>query len=221
MTTPPQGPPDPYGRPPEGQQPPQYGQYPPPPQYGQPQYGQPQYGQPQYGQYPPAPAYSAYGAPQPSAGTPAGMGNRLLARIIDWLIIGIPFGIIFAIVAASVVKTGRTCAVNDPNCTPVSASGGGAVALLYVLLIVATIGYEVYFIGTRGATIGKRIMGVKVIDSATGGYIGMGRAFVRYIVLAVTGAICTIGYWSPFFDGTKRNQGWHDKSANDFVVVGK
>jgi hypothetical protein len=38
------------------------------------------------------------------------------------------------------------------------------------------------------------------------------------LVLAATGAICFIGYFSPFFDNTKRNQGWQDKAANDFVV---
>ena len=32
------------------------------------------------------------------------------------------------------------------------------------------------------------------------------------------GLLCLVGYFSPFFDGTKRNQGWHDKAASCFVV---
>ncbi len=49
-------------------------------------------------------------------------------------------------------------------------------------------------------------MHIKVVDSRSGQPI-------------VTGEICTLGYWSPFFDGTKRKQGWHDKAGNDFVVL--
>jgi uncharacterized RDD family membrane protein YckC len=205
-----------YGRPGHGQ--PGYGQ----PQYGQPQYGQPGYGQPQYGQpgygqpgpgqpgpgqYPPAPPYGAPGyGPPPGAsyggvtpfGLPASMGNRLLARFVDAVIVGIPAVVLIGIAAA----TGSTAAF----------------VLVYLLVIVAAIGYDVYFNGVKGATIGKRTLKIKVVDTGTGQPIGAGRAFVRYLVLGITGGICTLGYWSPFFDGTGRKQGWHDKAANDFVV---
>ena len=46
----------------------------------------------------------------------------------------------------------------------------------------------------------------------------MGRGLLRYLVQSVTGLLCLVGYFSPFFDGAKRNQGWHDKAANDLVV---
>jgi hypothetical protein len=35
--------------------------------------------------------------------------------------------------------------------------------------------------------------------------------------MVITGAICTLGYWSPFFDAERR-QGWHDKAAGSVVV---
>jgi uncharacterized RDD family membrane protein YckC len=222
-----------YGQPQYGQQPgqpPQYGQqpgqpqYPPPaaPQYGQPQYGQPQYGQqpgqqPQYGQYPPAPASSAYQTPQTGQGVPASMGSRLLARIIDALIIGIPAGIIIAIVAVSVADK-NTCTTDAAGVAHCTTKGLGALLAVYFIFIIAFLLYEILMIGLKGATIGKRMMGIQVRDAATGGTIGAGRAFVRYLVLAITGAICTLGYWSPFFDSSRRYQGWHDKAANDFVV---
>ena len=224
MTTPPE---DPYAQQP--QQPP-YGQYPPPaaPQYGQPQYGQPQYGQqpqgqspygqqPQYGQYPAAPAYSAYQTPQTGQGVPASMGSRLLARIIDALIIGIPAGIIIGIMAASVADK-NTCTTDVNGVDHCTTKGIGALLAVYLVVLIAAFLYEILMIGLKGATVGKRMMGIQVRDAATGGSIGAGRAFVRYLVLAVTGAICTLGYWSPFFDSTRRYQGWHDKAANDFVV---
>ena len=35
-----------------------------------------------------------------------------------------------------------------------------------------------------------------------------------------SGALCLVGYFSPFFDSTRR-QGWHDKSANAVVIPAK
>jgi uncharacterized RDD family membrane protein YckC len=230
----------PYGQPPQPQyaQPqtgqPQTGQpygQPPQPQYGQPQYGQPQYGQqapgyaqqpPAYGQpYPAAPAYSAYGGVQTPFGPPAGMGNRLIARIIDAIIVGVPAAILVAIIAAAAFS-GTSCTTGVDGYTTSCDTSGSSVGMFFLgygIVLLLALFYEIYFIGAKGQTIGKRVMGVKVLDAQTGGPIGMGRAFVRYLVLAVTGSICTLGYWSPFFDNTKRNQGWHDKAASDFVVT--
>jgi uncharacterized RDD family membrane protein YckC len=192
---PPAAQPDPWAQPPPV---PPYGQ-PQAPQYGQPQqpYGQPGYGQaPAYGQpgaYPAAPGYSQYGQPTVTGtGVPAGMGYRLLARIIDWLIVGIPLGIIGA-------------ATNNSQ-------------LWSLIEIVVWLAYVGYLNGTQQQTIGKKVLGIKVVDEATGGPIGIGRAILRDVVLGITGLLCLIGYFSPFFDSTKRYQGWHDKAAKDFVI---
>ena len=198
--------------------------YPPPPQQG---YQQP-YPQQPYQQYHQA-AYGAPGYPPPQAGyapaggpgSPAGMGNRLLARIIDGIIVGIPSFIIMAVAGFGFFATANCSTVDGvTSCT----GGAGSIAgllLAYLVIFVLAILYELYFIGTRGATPGKKMMGVNVIDSQTGGTIGMGRAFVRYLVLGITGSICTLGYWSPFFDNSGRKQGWHDKAANDLVISTK
>jgi hypothetical protein len=34
---------------------------------------------------------------------------------------------------------------------------------------------------------------------------------------ALVHPVCTLGYWSPFFDSDRR-QGWHDKAANAVVI---
>ncbi|MBV9846052.1 MAG: RDD family protein, partial [Kutzneria sp.] len=83
----------PYGQPAYGQQP--YGQ----PGYGQPAYGQQPYGQPGYGQ-PAAPGYGLDYVQLPGVGTVriASMGQRFLARLLDWLIVGIPTGIVAVII---------------------------------------------------------------------------------------------------------------------------
>ena len=72
-------------------------------------------------------------------------------------------------------------------------------------------------IGTQGQTPGHRAARIRVVDVNTGALIGPGRAALRWLVMGVTGAICTLGYWSPFFD-SKRRQGWHDKAASSVVI---
>jgi uncharacterized RDD family membrane protein YckC len=72
--------------------------------------------------------------------------------------------------------------------------------------------------GIRQQTVGKRMMGIRVVDANTGGPIGFGRAVLRMFILGISLIPCLIGAFSPFFDGTKRNQGWHDKVGNDLVV---
>lgn len=147
------------------------------------------------------------------------MGSRLAARLLDGLIIGIPAAILLVIAGINVAH--HTTCTTDPDSgfRSCQTNGGvGALGLVYLLVFVGSLAYDVLFIGLTGATPGKRIMGARVQDATSGQPIGVGRAIVRALVLAATGAICFIGYFSPFFDNTKRNQGWQDKAANDFVV---
>lgn len=219
-----------YGQPPYGQQPPPYGQQPPP--YGQqpPPYG----GQPS-GQQPPAyegqapgwgqPAYRDQGSGQPAEGVgiPASMASRLGARIIDVIILSIPAFIVFTLIGGSLAGQADVDPVTGELLNPEDVAGQLAAIVvfagLYSLLAVL---YEVGFIGARGATPGKSVLGIKVVDEAGGGLIGWGRAFVRWLIPFVGGIICGIGqlvvYISPFFDGTGRLQGWHDKAARDLVI---
>ena len=207
-----------YGQappPPAAPLPPGYGQAPPPPGYGQ---------QPYQPGYPgaPVPPPSMYRTPQTGVGVPATMGARLLARIIDGVVIGIPSMILMFAFGVSLFS-GTTCHTDSDGFTTCDASAGkvGAFFAVYGIVFLLALLYEFYFIGTKGATLGKMALGIKVVDAGTGGTIGMGRAFVRYLVLGVTGSICTLGYWSPFFDSSRRYQGWHDKAGNDFVISTK
>ncbi len=205
-----------YGQPQYGQ--PQYGQ----PQYGQPQYGQPQYGQPQYGGYPAAPMnpYVPRGpVGPPGAVRPLSMGNRVLAFIIDGAIVGIPLVILDFIGAAIFVSNSHTTCDENDYCTTTGGGGAVAVFLVIFLLAIAVWIYFLYLVGSRGQTPGKKIMGVKIVDAQSGQPIGMGRAFLRYLVQGVSNIACYAGLWSPFLDGNSgRYQGWHDKAVNSQVI---
>ena len=131
---------------------------------------------------------------QPPAGTgPSGpranFGQRLVAYIIDAILIGIVYGILFVI--------NRT--------------------LGYVVGLLLGLAYLTYFEGSpSGQTVGKKAMGIRVIDFRTGGSIGYGRAFIRWIGRYVSAIPCLLGYLWMLWD--KEKQTWHDKMANDVVV---
>ncbi len=182
-----------YGQQPYGQQP-GYGQQP----YGQqPGYGQQPYVQAGYGSAPPPYGYNQY--PVAGPGTPANMGRRFLALLIDLIILGIINTIIQSIFGTS---------------------GGTSLTGILVSLVI-DFGYFGYLIGVRQQTVGMMALSIKVVDASSGGAIGVGRGLLRYLVQALTGLLCLVGYISPFFDGTKRYQGWHDKAARDFVISAK
>jgi uncharacterized RDD family membrane protein YckC len=88
---------------------------------------------------------------------------------------------------------------------------GSALALLI------GIAYFVYLEGgPTGQTLGKKALGIRVISFDTGGSIGYGRAFIRYIGRIVSAVVIYIGYLWMLWD--KEKQCWHDKFAGDVVV---
>lgn len=70
--------------------------------------------------------------------------------------------------------------------------------------------------GPRGQTLGKRALGIRVIDTQTGGPIGYGRAFVRAIGRYLSTIVILLGYFWMLWD--RERQCWHDKLAGDYVV---
>ncbi|TDW90647.1 MULTISPECIES: RDD family protein [Kribbella] len=234
------GAPGQYGQQPGGQPgQPGYGQQPGQPGYGQPQYGQqpgqPGYGQPQYGQqpgqpggYPQGPEYGQVAQAQsglvqiPGLGTVkvATLGSRALARIIDSVILGIVVSIL-----ATVIIGGASKGLSDASPEESGAALGGFFGALFTvwwLTGLLTIGYELLMTAFKGQTVGKMIMGIKVVKSADGQLPGFGPAFMRWLLPIIGAAICGIGallvYLSPLFDSSGRVQGWHDKAANTLVI---
>jgi uncharacterized RDD family membrane protein YckC len=137
-----------------------------------------------------------------AVGMPASMGKRFGARLIDGILLGIPVGIL-----SSVLFEAGT----------VSASVGQI-----ALQLVFTGIYETMMIGTRGATLGKQWLGIRVVREADGQLLGIGPAALRWLIPWIGILACFVGqlvvFLSPFFDSTKRNQGWHDKVAKDLVI---
>jgi uncharacterized RDD family membrane protein YckC len=102
-----------------------------------------------------------------------------------------------------------------------------ATVLVVLSLLLKSVGYVValliavaYFTalegGPTGQTIGKRLMGIRVVDFDTGGPIGYPRGLIRYLGRALSSFVLYIGYLWMLWD--REAQTWHDKIASTVVV---
>ena len=207
-------------QPPEGPnpQPPNAGPPPQPPSYAPPPPPPASAPPPQYAPPPPPPMAAApggYAPMQPMSGAmglrPAGFWIRFVAFFIDGIIIAVPFFILFGILTAA---SGGF--INADGTANAAASSGSS--LLSLVGTVAEIVYLVYF-WSRGATLGMRLLGLRVIDANTGGTLTLGKAALRYVGFTVSALVCYIGLIWAAFDS--RKQGWHDKIASTLVVHAK
>lgn len=124
-----------------------------------------------------------------ATGPRSGFWRRFGATFVDGLILGVISFVFIALL-----------------------KGGG-----YAVGFLVAISYYTYFEGgPRGQTLGKRLLGIRVVDFSTGGPIGYGRAAVRYVTSIVSAIVIYIGYLWMLWDREK--QCWHDKTANSVVV---
>jgi uncharacterized RDD family membrane protein YckC len=199
----------------EPQQPQQWPQHPqqgPPPSGGYPQYSQQQGG---YGQYQQAPNPYQSGP----SGPRANFGQRLLAYLLDTLILVVPILILIVLLGGfdSENVNRRTGEFTDGPL----ANGAFGITLLGLALSIA---YFTSFEGSNsGQTIGKKALGIRVISQETGGPIGYGRALLRNAVRSLPGLIRVIGFLWTLLDHLwmlwdRENQALHDKAARTLVV---
>jgi len=144
---------------------------------------------------PPPPAQPQW-APQGPSGPRASFFRRLGALLIDGILLTIAF----------LVLWGIGYAISE--------------ALGTVFVIVSIVGYFAYFIvlegGPTGQTIGKRALGIRVVDQNAGGQIGYGRGAIRLVARYLSYLVCYLGYLWMLWD--KEKQTWHDKLSTSVVV---
>jgi uncharacterized RDD family membrane protein YckC len=133
--------------------------------------------------------------------------RRITALLIDYLLIAFAGGFVLAML--SIVL---------PPIPPGTWQGGDPYGLMgqiiFNILIIAA--YVVYFVAmwmARGATLGKMIVGLKIV-SVDGQAITFTDALIRFVLLAAVGA--SIGFLWLLFDPQK--QSLHDKAGRTVVV---
>lgn len=206
--------------------PPSYGSPPPPPPSGYPQqpppYGAPPPSgytqQPPYGAPPPSgyPQQPPYGAPANGVGQPGNLADRFLAKFIDALILGVVsviITIVLAFISDSWILTGFLSAV--------------VTAALYL-------GYFGYLESSRGQTIGKQAMKLKVfgpdrvsnptLEQAIRRNLYMGFGVLRIIpivggVLSGLAGLAAVIVVAVNINNDPQRQHWFDKFAGGTQVI--
>jgi uncharacterized RDD family membrane protein YckC len=134
-----------------------------------------------------APAAAVFGAK-------AGFWIRVVAFIIDSIIVGVVNSIIAALLSSS--TSGRT----------------GIQTLLGII-------YFTYFWSASspwpGQTVGDKLLNLRVVRT-DGSDLTIIQAFIRYVGLFVSFLVIFIGVIWVAFDPNK--QGWHDKIAGTYVI---
>ncbi|MFJ3478783.1 RDD family protein [Streptomyces microflavus] len=202
-------------------------QEPPPPSDGQPPYGQPP-----YGSAPPPPPNDPYGsgggfgAPDPLAGMPplAEPGKRILARLIDFLIISIPLYLISLPWGGAVDVTGDNG--DDGFGDAISNSYSGHQFLWSLIGLVVYVAYDTYFTHKDGRTLGKRLLKLRVAMLNDGRVPDVGSSLMRAVVLWLPALLCCPCLWwliniVLMFTDKPYRQGLQDKAAKTVVVAAR
>ena len=168
---------------------------------------------------PPAPSPAvAWESPETVAGPAPGIefaphGARLVAYILDGIIIGIVAGIFFAIGSGFLVS-GATYEGN--RIVSITSTAALTATLFFVIGGVIALLYFPYFWATGGSTLGMRPFSLRVVRDRDGGRIGWGTAILRLIGLWIAAAVFYIGFIWIFID--KRRRGWQDLIAGTVVI---
>jgi uncharacterized RDD family membrane protein YckC len=142
-------------------------------------------------------------APQSPVGAAyAGFWVRLVAYIIDVIILGIPLGILNV-----ALRPGP----NDPQ--------SGHPFLLSVITLIIEIAYFAGFWSSgMQATLGQKVCGLRVVSASDFSRISFARGAGRFFGMILSGLILFIGFIMIAF--TERKQGLHDMLAGTYVIKG-
>jgi uncharacterized RDD family membrane protein YckC len=146
----------------------------------------------------------------PAAPAYGGLAKRFGARILDGLVVGIPVAIVFAVIPGLTV--------------------GG---FLYGLVLTAAyFGYFVFLESSRGSTLGKQLLGLRVAGAAGASPVTMEASAIRnsWVLIGLLSGIPVLGILASLvslgiviaiavtISSDARNQGLHDRFAGTVVL---
>lgn len=150
----------------------------------------------------------------------ASPGARFGARVFDVVLL---FVVDMAILLAAVDWAAFSDEVQEetPDFTGVFPGTG-------ILLVLAAIWslYNIIPVALWGRTLGKRVVGIKIVDARSGEAPGWGKAVARWAIAGLPAAIpflMWIGWlwWilcNVSLTWDRVHQGWHDKAARTLVI---
>jgi uncharacterized RDD family membrane protein YckC len=130
-------------------------------------------------------------------------GRRVLAIILDGLLLGIPFWVLSALFGTASAQDGQ-----------VGASLSGLGFLVYAVVVFA---YFTLMEGYMGQTVGKMLLGIKVVREDNSEVPGLGTAAIRTILRLIDGLFFyLVGFIVVLISG--KNQRLGDMVARTLVV---
>ena len=137
----------------------------------------------------------------------ASWGRRLAALLVDIVVLGLAIAI--ALFAAGMPAGELRERVEN-----------GETLLVVILFLIPEAIYYTWMVGSRSQTIGKMVLGIKIVDAESRAPIGYPRAFRRWLSTAALRTLfwipAIVDHLWPLRDG--RNQALHDKFARSVVV---
>jgi uncharacterized RDD family membrane protein YckC len=144
---------------------------------------------------------------------PADRGTRLVATILDGMVIAVMVYMPFMVAAIMVGAIGRATGIGN-NVGPLFLAIGSLGIVGFIVWCWLTIKY----VRSNGQTIGKKILGIKVVRT-DGSAISLGRIFwLRNVVNGLISIIPLYGIIDALFIFGESRQCVHDKIADTFVV---
>ena len=153
-------------------------------------------------------------------GPVAGFGSRAAALIIDGLItlvglIPMIIGIVFLVMGFPASdEFGYT--IDGTENGGQLAIGGLLIGLGILLMVGIQIWNRIFKMGRTGQSVGKKVMGLKLINEQTGQPIGALQAFLRELLSGVINQVFYISYLWMLWDDNK--QTLHDKVVHSTVI---
>ncbi|QIS41133.1 RDD family protein [Clavibacter capsici] len=157
----------------------------------------------------------------------AGVGRRAAGRILDQVV----FGLVGGLSAGAFIVPLQGIAqqrINDMQLIGEAAEDmmdtyfGGAM-IGFLISLVAYLLIATWWLGWKGSTPGKAMVGIRVQRFSEPGMLGFGRALLRGVVqnAFALGSLFTI--WLPYasvgWDSRHLLRGWHDLAADDVVLA--
>ncbi|WP_405694466.1 MULTISPECIES: RDD family protein [unclassified Streptomyces] len=164
-----------------------------------------------------------YGGADPLAGMPplAEPGRRILARLIDFLIISIPLYLISLPFGGAVDVSTDDAGDDFGNAIGNTYSGHQLVWSLIGLVVY--VAYDTYFTHKDGRTLGKRLLKMRVAMLNDGSVPDTSSSLMRAVVLWLPALLCCPCLWwliniVLMFTDKPYRQGLQDKAGKTVVV---
>jgi len=158
----------------------------------------------------------------------AGFWVRFVASMIDTVVVGLPLVYLIYIISngnymniASLSDAFKAAQTGNVDMTMYYLNQNGNDSLFWEVVMEILLAFivTVFWKNFRGATPGKKIMGIKIVDATTFQPISTSQALVRFIGYIISSVPLCFGFVMIAFRADKR--GLHDLLARTCVIYDK